>query len=81
MSKKFCFSGHFEKQYGKLAQTLFKSASQHIYHIYLSVSRKVSWSMSLLLKCQILGLLVNTFPADRKYALLNWDKLTIPIQI
>ena len=36
--------------------------------------------MSLLLTCQILGLLVNTLAADEKYPVLNRDNLTIPIQ-
>ena len=30
--------------------------------------------------CQILGLLVNTLPADEKYLVLNRDNLTIPIE-
>ena len=29
---------------------------------------------------QIVGLLVNTFPADEEYPVLNRDNLTIPIQ-
>ena len=36
---------------------------------------------SLLLTCQILGLLVNTLAADKNYPLLNRDNLTIPIQM
>ena len=31
--------------------------------------------------CQILGLLVNTLPADEKYTALNGDNLTILIQM
>ena len=30
---------------------------------------------------QIVGLLVNTFPADENYTVLNRDNLTIPIQM
>ena len=37
--------------------------------------------MSLLLTCQILGLIVNTLAADEKYPVLNSDNLTIPIQM
>ena len=37
--------------------------------------------MSLLYTCQILGLLVNTLPADKMYRVLNRDNLTIPIQM
>ena len=35
---------------------------------------------SLLLTCQILGLLGNTLAADEKYPVLNRDNLTIPIE-
>ena len=37
--------------------------------------------MSLLLTCQILGLLVNTLAGNEKYPVLNRDNLTIPIQM
>ena len=33
------------------------------------------------MKCQILGLLLNTLDADDKYPVLNKDNLTIPIQM
>ena len=36
---------------------------------------------SLLLICQILGLLVNTLAGDEKYPVLHTDNLTIPIQM
>ena len=81
MSKKSRFRGCFDKQYGKRAQALLKSASQHLYHIHRSLPRKLSWKKSLLLTCQILGLLVNTLAADEKYPVLNRDNLTIPIQM
>ena len=31
--------------------------------------------------CQILGLLLNTFPTDENYPLLKRDNLTIPIKV
>ena len=34
MSKKSCFRRLFDKQYGKRAQTLLKSAQQQLYHSY-----------------------------------------------
>ena len=34
MSKKSCFRGPIDKQHGKRAQTLLKSAPQDLYHIY-----------------------------------------------
>ena len=81
MSKNSCFRGPFNKQQGKLAQALFRSLSQHLYHIHWSLPSQLSWKKSLFLTCQILGLLVNTLAADEKYPVLNRDNLTIPIQI
>ena len=81
MYKKFRFRGQLDKQQGKRTQTLLKSPSQHLYHIHWSLARKLCSKKSLLLTCQILGLLVNTLAADEKYPVLNRDNLTIPIQM
>ena len=81
MSKKSRFRGCFDKQYGKRAQALLKSASQHLYHIHWSLPSQLSWKKSLFLTCQILGLLLNTLAADEKYPVLNRDNLAIPIQM
>ena len=70
MSNKSRFRGCFYKQYGKSAQALLKSALQHRDHIHRSLTGKLSWKKSLLLTCQILGLLVNTLAADEKYLVL-----------
>ena len=80
MSKKSRFREPFDKQHGKRAQALLKSASQHLYHIHRSLPRKLSWKKSLLLTCKILGLLVNTLAADEKYLVLHRDNLLTPIQ-
>ena len=80
-SKKSSFRGPFDKQYGKRAKTLSKSVTQHLYHIHWSLPSQVSWKKSLLLKCKILVLLVNTLAPDEKYSVLNRDILTIPIQM
>ena len=81
MSKKSRFRGLFVKQHGKVAEALLKSGSQHIYLIQWPLLSQLSWETSLLLTCQILGLLVNTLAADEKYPVLNRDNLTIPIQM
>ena len=81
MSKKSHFKRCFDKQYGKRAKTLLKSASQHPYHIHWSLARKLCSKNSLLLTGQILGLPVNTLGADEKYPVLNRDNLTILIQM
>ena len=81
MFKKSRYDRPFNKQHGKRAQALLKSVSEHLYHINWSLPRQLSWKNSLLLTCQILGLLVNSFSADEEYPILNRDKLTIPIQL
>ena len=80
LSKMCPFRRPFHKQHGKRAQALLKSASQHLYQIYWSLSSQLSWKKSLLLTRKTLGLLVNTLAADEKYPVLNRDNLTIPIQ-
>ena len=81
MSKKSRFRGCIVKQDDKRAETLLKSAWQHLYKIHWSLIRDLCSKKSLLLKCQILGLLVNTLATDEKYPVLNRDNLTIPIQM
>ena len=81
MFKKSYFRGPFDKQHGKRAQALLKSASQHLYHIHWSLPNQFRWKTSLLLTCQILGLLVNTLAADEKYPVPNRDNLTMLIQM
>ena len=81
MFKKSYFRGPFDKQHGKRAQALLKSVSQYLYHIHRSLSRKLSWKKSLLVTCEILGLLLKILATDEKYPVLNRDNLTIPIQM
>ena len=42
---------------------------------------QLTWKKSLLLTCQILGLLVNILASDEKSPLLKRDNLTTPIQM
>ena len=79
MPKKFRFREPFDKQHGKCAQTHGKSASQDIYHTHWSMLSQLSWKKSLLLTCQILGLLVSTLAADETYPVLNRNNFAIPI--
>ena len=81
MSKKSRFRLSFDKQRGKPAEASLKSASVHVYPIDWSQKINLSWKKSLLLTCQILGLLVKTLAADEKYPLLKRDYLTIPVEI
>ena len=81
MSNNSGFRGPFEKQHGKLAQTLLKSERQSLYHIYWSLWRQLSLKKSLLHICKIVRLFVNTLTANDKYYLVNRDILKEPIQI
>ena len=73
MSKKSRLRGCFDKQYGKPAQALFKSASQNLYQIHWPLPSQLCSKKSLLLTCEILGLLVNALAGDEKYPVLNRD--------
>ena len=81
MSKKSRFRRPFDKQHGKRAEALFKSASVHLYPIDWSLKSQLNLKSSLLLTCQIFGELVKTLTADEKYPLLKRDNLTVPIQM
>ena len=81
MSKKSIFRGCFDKQHDKRAQALLKCVSQHVDQIHRSLPRKVCSKKPLLLTCQILGLVVNTYAAAEKHIFLHRDNLTIPIQM
>ena len=79
MSKTARFRGPFDKQHGKRGQALLKSTLQHLDDIHRSLPRKLSWKKSLLLTCQILGLVVKTLARNEKYLVLQRDNLLIPI--
>ena len=81
MSKKYVFRRPLDKQHGKRAQALLKTALEHRYHIHWSLSSQLSWKTSLLRTYQIFWLLVNKLAADEKYPVLTRDYLTIPIQM
>ena len=81
VSKKSSFKGSFGKQHGKRAQTLLKFAWQHLYHIYWSLWRQLTFKKFLLVICKISRLFPNTLSAHGKYSLLNRDNLTQPIQM
>ena len=81
MSKKPRFREPFDKLHFKGAQAVLKSSSQHLYAIDSSLPSQYTWKKSLLLTCQILGLLVNTLTADEKYLVLHRDNSRIRIQM
>ena len=81
LSQKSHFKGPFNKQHGKRAQALLKSASHHLYDIHWLLVSQLSRKKSLLFTCKILVVLVHTLAADEKYLVLNRENLTIPIQM
>ena len=81
MSKKPRLRETFDKQHSKRAQALLKSALQQLYHIHWLLPSQFSLKLSLLLTCQILGLLFTILRDDEKYPVLNRDNLTTPIQM
>ena len=82
MSKKSRLRGPFNKQHGKRAKPLMKSASRRLYHIHLSLPSQLNWKKSLFFfTSQILGLPVNTLAANKKYRALKRENLMILIQI
>ena len=71
----------FEEQHGKRDQTLLKSDQHHLYYIFCSLRRQLSWRKSLLVTCKLLAMFVNILTTDDKYSLLNRDNLRQPIQM
>ena len=81
LSKERCFRIPLNSHYVKGSQTLVKSAWQYLYHILSSFWGKLTWKMSLLVICKILGNFVNTLIADDKDSLRNREFLPQPIQM
>ena len=71
----------FDSQNGKRFQTLVKSSWEHFYHIFWSLWREVIWIISPWLKFEIIGLFVNTWTSDWKYAVPDCESLPFRIQI
>ena len=53
------------------SQKLLKSAEKQFYTTFLSFWAKLSYNNSLLVRCEILGLLVNTLTTNYKYSLFS----------
>ena len=76
MSRKYRFKVPFDKQYGKGAQTHFKSSRRHNHHDCCSSITILSLKKFFLLICKMLSAYINTFTADDKYCRLNRDNFT-----
>ena len=62
-------------------KTLLKSEPHHLYHIYWSLWRQLSWKKCLLVICTVLKIFLNILTGDDKYFLVNRDNLRQPIQM
>ena len=81
LSWKRRFRTSFDRQHVKGCQTLVKSAWEHFYHIFWSLSGEMICKIFLLLKLEILEVLVNTLTADDKYPVGDSESLLFPIQM
>ena len=74
MFKRSCFRTPFQSQHGKGSQTLLQSPQQHLYPIFSSLRGIMNWKISLLVICEILGVLVKKLTVNNKYFLRNsWN--------
>ena len=80
LSKNRCFTTPFESQHVKRPETLVKSAWEHFYHLVSSFSGKVISKRSLLVMCEILGVVVNILNANDKYPVPDCKNLLLQIQ-
>ena len=71
----------FESQHVKRIQTLAKCSWERFYHIFSSLWGDIIWKASPWLKFEIIGLFVNTWTADYKYPVKEFENLPFPIQI
>ena len=65
----------FDSEQVKRFQTQVKSSWEHFYHIFSSLWGEIIWKTSAWLKFGITGLFVNTWNADYKYPVPDWENL------
>ena len=76
-------TGYFRTPFGKRVsgfETLLKSAENNYYQIFPRIWDKLSWEKSVLVRCESLGLFVNTLTAEYKYFRRNMQKFPEQIQ-
>ena len=81
LSKEQCFRTPFVSQHVKESQTLLKSAWEHFHHIFSLLWQSLTWKMSPLVICSILGAFRNTLTANDKYPCSGLWRLSNPIQM
>ena len=81
LPKKCCFRTRFDSQHMKVSQILEKSRTERFYRVFLSCSRIFIWKMSPLVLEEILGVFVDTFIADDKYLVQDYENLQLAIEM
>ena len=81
LSKKRRFRKRFDCQHLKVLQILVKSLLDHFYHVFSSFWGTFISKMSPLVLGQILGVFVDTLPADAKCPVGYYENLKLPIQM
>ena len=69
LSKNRRFRKRFDSQHVKVSQILSKHPSEHFFHLFSSFWGKLIRKISRLVLGEILGVFVETLPADAKYLL------------
>ena len=75
LSKKHRFRTPVDSQHLKEIQILVKSEWEHFHHIFASIGENLSWEMSPLVICEILGVFRNNLTANGKYLARGSKKL------
>ena len=70
MLKKSCAGTLMDSQHVKFSQRLLKSARQHLFHIFRSLTQKIRSKNPVFVVSEILRLFVNILTPDEKYSFL-----------
>ena len=80
MPESSCFKTPFGSQRVKASETLPKSARQHFYVNFPSISKKLSCVWCLLVESEMLGPSFKTLTAVHMYSCHNWQKFQEQVQ-
>ena len=81
LSKKCRFRTRFDSQHVKASQMLVKSTWVHFCHVFLSLSGKLIWQMSLLVLSKALVVFVNRLTVDGEYLVHNSENLQVTLEM
>ena len=75
------FRNSFDNQDFKESQTLVKSASEHLHHIFSSLQETLILKIPLLVICEMLAIFRNTLTANDNFPVQASENLSSPIQM